>query len=759
MPNSDCLKVKKKKSKKNRERIYSDQKGIKRKNDQIDTKKHKKSKKDLTKDSVRKIDKADLLHKPTANNSSNPSLKSVEKIGLSSTKSTLKSNPLKQKGSFLNETLKPLKMASTNSNVVGSVKAFGSSSKLKPKASETPTGKPKDSKPKDNAGSVKVNLGNKATITKEGKAPAKKGKAPEFQKKNLNEETIDSSDDDSIKSFLDGSTAIKNPSTKKVPSKSKSKETIESSDDDSVESFLDGSTATNKIKNPITKKVPSKGKSKETIESSDDDSVESFLDGSTATNKVKNPSTKKVPLNVSSKGKLKETIESSDDDSVESFLDEARPRTKPIFKNKSLYNLSTEFIHSSDDESRPMTEAVRKMLTKPTRIYIPTTIQDISKIPTLGLTQTADQKLVEAENNMRSKKRYKSRNEEPPATILYAIDKAEKLGLDKVSSLVTNIKASNLDLNGDFRLASQKNVKDDTKTYNKGEFSIQERKMIDTAIEKYLVTYDIPRTDLPYLTHPNTKQGGTKVANPYKNTEILKSFFSSIQSLSNVNRTQKQVYWFIRIAYNILRPQEGVVGKCYTRWTQEDDRELLQNCLIKGVGNWVEIDHALARIGCKDRFKNLQSRNKGVWTVEEDQCLVKHGREIMERDGIADPRFFNSWTELCGRLDNDGFDGRITTECLFRWLYLGPQLSRKGKGCGLAEYKDLLTKMMTSFKHAADESEVHWKSIVSADDTVSGPALLKRWQQVKSKLAQTHDLSDYTFSGNILLTRMCKIGF
>lgn len=281
--------------------------------------------------------------------------------------------------------------------------------------------------------------------------------------------------------------------------------------------------------------------------------------------------------------------------------------------------------------------------------------------------------------------------------------------------------------------------------FNTGPFSILERQSVEDAIKTFLEVHNIPRDHLHFLTAPSLKDDdGKRIHNPYKANRIQKGFFPAILEMSKVNRSYKQLYWYIRIAYNVLKDDlEG--KKVNRRWTPEEDSELLHLVLLKGAGNWIPIDRHLGRSGSKDRYKILKARKGGNWSSEEDEDLISIGRELMRRDNISRTSDFKSFTELSIRLK------RNANDVLMRWIYLGPKLTNKKPPFTYQSYKDMLERMVKMYRYANEESEVHWNQLVKEDNYYSQFYYQKKWDKIKNLLAKRHQLKKYTFIRNAIL--------
>jgi hypothetical protein len=171
----------------------------------------------------------------------------------------------------------------------------------------------------------------------------------------------------------------------------------------------------------------------------------------------------------------------------------------------------------------------------------------------------------------------------------------EQYQLDEVKEVLPFVKVSNVNLDQDTRVTTQKwrpsknDIAPEKESFNSGMFSQTERESIERAIESYLEEHGLSKPDLPYLIQPKLKKMDT---NPYPQH---RGFSAKIRDMSKVNRTIPQVYWYLRKKYSEYRIQDEVPSK----WTPEDDKRLLHYINVIGAGKWTEIEQALGRDGAK----------------------------------------------------------------------------------------------------------------------------------------------------------------
>jgi hypothetical protein len=320
-------------------------------------------------------------------------------------------------------------------------------------------------------------------------------------------------------------------------------------------------------------------------------------------------------------------------------------------------------------------------------------------------------------------------------------ERKKEFKIDQVKDLKPFLKVSKVKLDSDSRLTSSKwrpgkNEGEDKKdSFNSGMFSIIEREKIEKAIQDYLQEHKLSMDDVPYLIKPKLKTP-TGGSNPF--TEH-RNFSAKIRESAKVNRSIAQVYWFLRKIYSEFR----VNGEPRTKWTPKEDQQLLNLIQVKGVGKWSEIERLMGRDGVKERYDCLQSQKLGKWSEEETNELISNAKKIMEREGITDTLKFNQWTEVSALMNGK----RTYRECARHWKYLGPQLVKSNKKWEFDDYKDLLMRMIQSFHHANDESEVIWKSIVSMRDPYSVEVYRERWVALRNRMQKDHDMSEFTFKG------------
>jgi hypothetical protein len=178
----------------------------------------------------------------------------------------------------------------------------------------------------------------------------------------------------------------------------------------------------------------------------------------------------------------------------------------------------------------------------------------------------------------------------------------EQYQLDEVKEVLPFVKVSNVNLDQDTRVTTQKwrpskhDIAPEKESFNSGMFSQTERESIEKAIERYLDEHGLSMLDLPYLIQPKLKKMDV---NPYPQH---RGFSAKIRDLSKVNRTIPQVYWYLRKKYSEYRIQD----EAPTKWTPEDDKKLLHYINVIGAGKWTEIEQAMGRDGAKVSLNNAR---------------------------------------------------------------------------------------------------------------------------------------------------------
>ncbi len=153
---------------------------------------------------------------------------------------------------------------------------------------------------------------------------------------------------------------------------------------------------------------------------------------------------------------------------------------------------------------------------------------------------------------------------------------------DSADKIVPPNKKPRVESSQKYALPHEDKPTQSSKETKKGVLSAAEREAVDKAIQEFLDEHEIPREELQFILHPKLNKSFT---NRYQNQKTFNNFARQIRDRAMVDRTPKQVYWYLRRAYNELREKnpDGTVQK--RKWTKEEDEELLGLIQLKGMNS------------------------------------------------------------------------------------------------------------------------------------------------------------------------------
>jgi len=193
---------------------------------------------------------------------------------------------------------------------------------------------------------------------------------------------------------------------------------------------------------------------------------------------------------------------------------------------------------------------------------------------------------------------------------------------------------------------------------NGGTFSLDERFVIDKALQDYCKVHNMTMNELKDRVWGNNR----------RKDEFWDTICSAVP-----NRSRASVYKHVRRSCHIFQQR--------AKWTAEEDNELAD--LVKEKGNkWKDIGEAMGRMGedCRDRYRNYvkcgKDRGTDRWSEEEENLLKKTvaahkelSRQILIAQGKPMPspeeedNILINWTTVSDQMQNK----RSRIQCRYKW--------------------------------------------------------------------------------------------
>ncbi|KAJ3177190.1 RNA polymerase I enhancer binding protein [Gaertneriomyces sp. JEL0708] len=288
-------------------------------------------------------------------------------------------------------------------------------------------------------------------------------------------------------------------------------------------------------------------------------------------------------------------------------------------------------------------------------------------------------------------------------------------------------------------------------TYNQGRFTSLEEEAVERALDQYCQEQGIPREHTTQLVFRRTKlPHRDEASNPYWDKRY-KMWIKDVWKLARINRSLHQLQKYLKTKYSwhLEGEKEGTGPQ---EWSADDERRLKELVMLKGVGNWKEIDKELGRPGSRLKWARMEALasgnlNNGKWLPDELQRLTLAVKEIMTREGITEPHKVKHWGEISAKVGT-----RSVAQCHRRW-HRTPDLNFS---CGnvtpqedaVSEWtvehdRELVTKMLTLFPGAYDESEVQWDELATPEwGAIGAPARLRnRWRRLRDAASDVEMLT------------------
>ncbi|KAF8539449.1 hypothetical protein BDD12DRAFT_882224 [Trichophaea hybrida] len=193
---------------------------------------------------------------------------------------------------------------------------------------------------------------------------------------------------------------------------------------------------------------------------------------------------------------------------------------------------------------------------------------------------------------------------------------------------------------------------------NGGTFSLEERFVIDKALQDYCKVHDMTMDELKDRVWGNNR----------RKDEFWDTICSAVP-----NRSRASVYKHVRRSCHIFQQR--------AKWTAEEDNELAD--LVKEKGNkWKDIGEAMGRMGedCRDRYRNYvkcgKDRGTDRWSEEEEKLLKKTvaehkeiSKQVLMAQGKPMPppeeedNILINWTTVSDQMENK----RSRIQCRYKW--------------------------------------------------------------------------------------------